>query len=225
MGCKFTWCYIAVTWWVAGSCGNVLSSIAPVQTGTKTEVARIAKKFSARRASFGAWQGSREYSESTPWPGLHGSLKACVWVSDGEDFEAHRRLLVRPVLNRAVKQIRADKGSVTAVPNEVKMLKYNIVNVNLLWQGGSTRGAQVVRVLSQGVLGAFPGVHGDLVAVQQHLCSQLEDSYPTTLRMVVYHLGRREELYLFEQSSLLFVNTRALGPAVPHSLPHAKIVH
>ena len=53
-----------------------------------------------------------------------------------------------------------------------------------------------MRVLSQGVLGAFHGHHGDLVAVEQHLRSQLEDLYPTALRMAVYHLGRREEPYL-----------------------------
>ena len=34
--------------------------------------------------------------------------------------------------------------------------------------------------------------------------------------MDVYHLGRREEPYLFEQSTLLLVKT--LGPAVPHFL-------
>ena len=54
-------CQIAVTWWIARSYCNVLSSMAPVHTGTKTEVARISKKFSHRLANFGAWQGSWEY--------------------------------------------------------------------------------------------------------------------------------------------------------------------
>ena len=60
VGCNFTWWQITVTWWIAGSCCNVLSSMAPVHTVTKTEVARISKKFGARLASFGAWQGSWE---------------------------------------------------------------------------------------------------------------------------------------------------------------------
>ena len=34
--------------------------------------------------------------------------------------------------------------------------------------------------------------------------------------MAFYHLGRREEPYLFEQSTLLLVKTHGLGPAVPH---------
>ena len=72
-----------------------------------------------------------------------------------------------------------------------------------------------VRVLSQGV---FHGPDGDLVAVEQHLPPQLEDLYPTALRMAVYHLGRREEVCLFQQSSLLLVKTRGMGPAVPHFL-------
>ena len=50
------------------------------------------------------------------------------------------------------------------------------------------------------------------------LRSQSEDLYPTALRMAVYHLGRREEPYLFEQSTLLLVKTHGLGPAVPHFL-------
>ena len=58
--CKFTLCHIAVTWWIALSCCNMLSSMAPVHTGTKAEVARISKKFSHRVANFGAWQGSSE---------------------------------------------------------------------------------------------------------------------------------------------------------------------
>ena len=54
--------------------------------------------------------------------------------------------------------------------------------------------------------------------MEQHLRSQLEDLYPTALRMAMYHLGRREELYLFEQPTLLLVKTHGLGPAVPHFL-------
>ena len=69
-------------------------------------------------------------------------------------------------------------------------------------------------VLSQGVLGAFLGHHVDLVAVERHLHSQLEDSYPTALHMALYHDGS----YLFEQSTLLLVNTHGLGRAVPHFL-------
>ena len=76
--CKFTLCRIAVTWWIA----LLPSSMAPVHTGTKTEVACISKKFSHRLANFGAWQGSWEYSESTPWPPLQALLKAGLWVSD-----------------------------------------------------------------------------------------------------------------------------------------------
>ena len=223
----------SLTWWIAAL---LPSSMAPVHTGTKTEVARISKKFSHRLANFGAWQGSWEYSESTPWPPLQALLKAGLWVSDREDVEAHRRLLVRPVLNPAVEvsrgevakvnvgkgsesgEIWAYDGSVTAVPNEIKMLKYNLVIVEVPRRGGWIPGAQIVRVLSQGVLGAFHGHHGDLVAVEQHLRSQLEDLYPTALRMAMYHLGRREEPYLFEQSTLLLVKTHGLGPAVPHFL-------
>ena len=36
--------------------------------------------------------------------------------------------------------------------------------------------------------------------------------------MAVYHSGRTEEAYLFEQSTLLLVKTHGLGPAVPHFL-------
>ena len=54
--------------------------------------------------------------------------------------------------------------------------------------------------------------------MEQHLRSQLEDLYPTALRMAVYHLGRREEPYLFEQSTLFPVKTHGLGPAMPHFL-------
>ena len=197
-------------------------------------MARISKKFNHRLANFGAWQGSWEYSESTPWPPLQALLKGGLWVSDREDVEAHRRLLVRPVLNPAVEvpggevakvnvgkgsecgEIWAYDGSVTAVPNEIKMLKYNFVIVEVARRGGWILGAQIVRVMSQRVLGAFH--HGDLVAVEQHLRSQLEDLHPTALRMAVYHLRRREEPYLFEQSTLLLVKTHGLGLAVPHFL-------
>ena len=70
---------------------------------------------------------------------------------------------------------------------------------------------QIMRVLSEGVLGAFHGHHGDLVAVEQHLGSQLEDLYSAALRMAVYHLGHSEEAYLFAQSTLLLVKTHWLG--------------
>ena len=39
--CKFTLCQITVIWWITRSCCKVLSSMAPVHTGTKTEVARF----------------------------------------------------------------------------------------------------------------------------------------------------------------------------------------
>ena len=106
----------------------------------------------------------------------------------------------------------------TAVPNEIKMLRYNLVIVEIARGGGLILRAQIVRVLSQGVLGAFHGHHGDSVAVEQHLRSQLEDLYPIALRMAVYNLGRREEPYLFEQSTLLLVKTHGLGHAVRHFL-------
>ena len=146
---KFTLCQIAVIWWIVESCCNVPSSMAPVHIGTKTEVARMSKKFSHRPANFGAWQGSWEYSESAPWPPLQLLLRVGLWVSDREDVEAHRRLLVKPMLNPAVEvcggevakvnvskgsesgEIWAYNGSVTAVPNEIKMLRYNLVIVEV----------------------------------------------------------------------------------------------
>ena len=73
-------------------------------------------------------------------------------------------------------------------------------------------------MLSQRVLGAFHGHHGDLVAVKKLLRSQLEDLYPRALRMVVYHVGRKEEPYFCEQSTVVLVKTHGLGPAVPHFL-------
>ena len=210
--------------------------MAHVHTGTKTEVPRISKKFSHRLVNCRAWQGSWEYSEATLWPPLQALLKAGLWVSDREDVEAHRKLLVRPVLNPAVEvsggevaKVNVGKGSqsgeiwpyygaVTVVPNEIKMLRYNLVIVEVPRQGGCIPGAQIVRVSSQGVLGAFHGHHGDLVAVEQNLCSQLQHFYPTPLHMAVYNLGHREELYLFEHSTLLLVKTHGLGPAVPNFL-------
>ena len=106
----------------------------------------------------------------------------------------------------------------TAVPNGIKMLRYNLVIVELPRRGWWILGAQIVRVLSQGVLRAFRGHHGDLVAVERHFRLQLEDLHPTALRMTVYHLGRRGELCLFEQSTVLLVKTHGLGPIVPHFL-------
>ena len=178
-------------------------------------MARISKKLTHRVANFGTWQGSWEYSESTPWPPLQALLQAGLWVNDREDVEAHCILLVRPVLNPAVEVSRGEvakvnvgKGSesgeiwaydrsVTVVPNEIKMLRSNLAIVEVRRRGGWIRGAQIVCVLSQGVLGAFHGHHGDLVNVEQHLCSQLQELYPIALRMAVYHLRCTQEPYLF----------------------------
>ena len=85
-------------------------------------------------------------------------------------------------------EIWAYNGSMTAIPNDVKMLRYNLVIVEIPRRRGCILGAQIVRELSEGVLGAFHGHHGDLVAVEQQLRSQLQDFYPTTLLMAVYHL-------------------------------------
>ena len=52
--CTFTPCQIAVTWWIVESYCNVPSSMAPVHTGTKTEVARVSKKFRQLVANFRA---------------------------------------------------------------------------------------------------------------------------------------------------------------------------
>ena len=57
--------------------------------------------------------------------------------------------------------------SVTAAPNEIKMLMYNLVIVEVPRRGGWIPGAQIIHVLSQGVLGAFHGHHGDFGAVEQ----------------------------------------------------------
>ena len=78
-------------------------------------------------------------------------------------------------------EIWAYDESVTAVLDEIKMLKYNLVIVEVPRRGGWIRGAQIVRVLSQEVLGAFHGHHGDLVVVKQRLRLQLEYLYPTAL--------------------------------------------
>ena len=51
--CTFMLCQMAVTWWIAECCCNVPSSLAPVHTGTKSEVARISKKFRHFLANFG----------------------------------------------------------------------------------------------------------------------------------------------------------------------------
>ena len=48
--------------------------------------------------------------------------------------------------------------------------------------------------------------------MEQHLRLQLEDLYPVALRMAVYHLGRREEPYLFEQSTLVSLVDKASHP-------------
>ena len=57
-----------------------------------------------------------------------------------------------------------------------------------------------------------------LRSAEQHLRWELEDVYPTALRMAVYHLGHREEPYLCEQSTVLLVKIHGLGPTVPHFL-------
>ena len=89
-----------------------------MHTCTKIEVARISKKFSHRLANFGAWQGSWDYSGSTLWPPHQAMLKAGLWVSDGEDVEAHRRLLVRPVLTPAVEVCGGEVAKVNAARDQ-----------------------------------------------------------------------------------------------------------
>ena len=151
-------------------------------------------------------------------------------------MEAHRRLPVRPVLNLAVEasggqvanvnfvngsefgEVWAHHGSVTLVPNENNMPKYNLVIVEVHRRGGWSPGAQIVLVLSHRVLGAFHGDRGNLVAVEQKFRLQSEDLYPIALRMAVYYLRRREEPYLLEQSTPLLVKTHGPSPAVPHFL-------
>ena len=168
-----------------------------------------------------------------------------MWVTNREDVEAHRRLLVRPLLNLAVEvcdgevaKVNVSKGlefgeiwvhdgsvrSVTALPNGIKMLRYNLVIVGVPRRGGWICGAQILQVLSQGVFADFHGHHGDS-AVEQQLRSQWEDLHPTPLRMAVYHLGPGEEPYLLEQSPLLprppmntlsvFASPRARPPPPP----------
>ena len=73
-------------------------------------------------------------------------------------------------------------------------------------------------MLSQGVLSAFHGHPRELVAVEQHLRSQLKNFYQTALCMAVHHLGLREEPHLFEPPTLLLVKTHGLGPPVPDFL-------
>ena len=70
--CKFRLCQLAVTRWIAESCCNVPSSMALVHAGTKTEVARISKKFSHRLANSGA-----DHSDDT-----HRDFDAsrCLWA-------------------------------------------------------------------------------------------------------------------------------------------------
>ena len=72
-------------------------------------------------------------------------------------------------------EIWAYNGTSAAVPNEIKMLKYNLVVVQVPQRRGCIPGGQVVHVLSQGMLGAFHCLTGDLVAVEQHLRTQVED--------------------------------------------------
>ena len=76
-------------------------------------------------------------------------------------------------------KVSAYDGSATAMPHEIEMLKYNLVIVDVPQRGGWIPGAPIMRVLSQGVLGAFHGQTRDLVTKEQHLGSQLEDLYPT----------------------------------------------
>ena len=56
----------------------------------------------------------------------------------------------------------------TAVPNEIEMLKYDLVIVEIPRRGGCIPSAHIMLVLSQGVPGAFHGQHGKSVAVEEH---------------------------------------------------------
>ena len=58
------------------------------------------------------------------------------------------------------------------MPNEITMPRYYLVVLEVPRQRGWILDAQIVRVLPQGVLGAFHGHHGDLVAVEQRLRSR-----------------------------------------------------
>ena len=213
--------------------------MAPVHTGTKTEVARISKN-RHRLANFGAWQGSWEYSESTPCPPLQALLKAGLWVSDREDVEAHRTLLVRPVLNPAVEVsggevakvnvgkgsesgiIWAYNGSVTVVPNEIKMLRYNLVIVEVPRRGGWI---PLVRrscvCFRKGYLASFMDTLGIWLLWNN---TYVRNWKICTQQLCAYHLGRREESYLLEQPTLLLVKTHGLGPAVPHFLTQKSFI-
>ena len=51
------------------------------------------------------------------------------------------------------------------MPSEIKMLKYNLIIVEVPRRGGCTPGARIVRLLSQGVLRAFHGPSGDPVTM------------------------------------------------------------
>ena len=117
-------------------------------------------------------------------------------------------------------EIWAYNGSVTALRNEIKLLKYNLVIVEVARRGGWIRGAQISAcAVSMGTwrLSWTPEGFG---RCGRTFPFAIGISYPTALRMAVYHLGRREEPYLFEQSTLLFVETHILRPAVPHFLTH-----
>ena len=112
-------------------------------------------------------------------------------------------------------EVWAYDGSVTVVPIEIYPSTISS-SVAIPRRGGWILGAHILCVLSQGVLGAFDGQHGDLVALEQHLHLHLEDLYPTALAF--YHLGRGGEPYLIEQSTVLLVKTHGLSRAVPHFL-------
>ena len=97
------------------------------------------------------------------------------------------------------------------MPNEIKMLKYNIVIVEVPRRGGWIRGAHIVCLLSPFM---------DIMGIWSLWSLQLEDCYPVALRMGVGHLAHREEPYLFKRSTLSLVKTHGPGPAVPHFLTH-----
>ena len=42
--------------------------------------------------------------------------------------------------------------------------------------------------------------------------------------MAAYHVGRKEEPYLFEQSTLLLVNTHGLSPTIPRFLKQKSFI-
>ena len=84
------------------------------------------------------------------------------------------------------------------MPNEIKVRKYNFVIVAVPRRAGWIPGVEIVHVLSQRVTGTFHGHTGDWVAMEQHLRLLLKDLYPTSLRMAIYHVGHKQEPYLFE---------------------------